>query len=208
MATKLSRRQFGKVIASAVSVSTVGEKASFSHQSDILRRPHIVFFICSDEHNGQMLMGGPGEATPARTPHLARLASKGAWFRNAYTVDPVSAVGRAAMMTGRFASDIGSYGNATPFDGRVPTWGDSLRDVGYYCWATGKMDLTPEAEIGFKQFNTSHGHFKNPDIKSIWRWPLCYRVDQGAWANGGVGEGNRRRDLDVTETGGNSKRFG
>lgn len=164
------------------------------------RGPNIVF-ICSDQHDGRMLMGGPGERAPAGTPNLQKLASRGVWFRNAYTANPVCAPARAALMTGRFASDVGSYCNSTPFDGRVPTWGNYLRDAGYYCWATGKMDLTPDADLGFKQVNTSHGHFIHPDITSLFRRPLCYRIDERRMVDGGTGGRGREHDLQVIETG-------
>lgn len=200
MDSQLTRRQFGKVITSTIGVNAVSGVLPFAQPPGVVRRPNIVF-ICSDEHDGRQLLGGSGEAVPVRTPNLARLASKGVWFRNAYTAQPVCAAGRAAMMTGRFASDVGSYCNATPFDGRVPTWGGYLRQAGYYTWATGKLDLCPKAAMDFVQVNTSNGHYENPDITSLWRRPLCYRVDEKASVNGKVGDGSRKHDLDVTEAG-------
>ncbi len=88
------------------------------------------------------------------------------------------------MMTGRFSSDVDSYGNTTTFRGNVPTWGNYLRDAGYLCWATGKMDLTPEADLGFVQVDTSHEHFSHPDITELFRRPTIYRVDGRDLVNG------------------------
>jgi choline-sulfatase len=87
-------------------------------------------------------------------------------------------------MTGRFASDVASYGNATPFLGTAPTWGNYLHDVGYSCWATGKMDLTPEKDLGFQQVKTKHEHFSGPDITELFRRPVCYRIDERKLVDG------------------------
>lgn len=143
-------------------------------------------------------MGGPGEVVPVRTPNLKRLASMGVHFKNAYCVDPVCTPARASLMTGRFASDVGSYGNSSPFDGRVPTWGGYLRQAGYYCWATGKLDLSPKADMDFSQVYTSNGHYENPDITALFRRPMCYRVDERRQIDGKIKDrgGHDRRVLE------------
>ena len=145
----ISRRKFGKTVLSGM-VASRGLAQKSSSGASALKRPNILF-ICSDQHSGPMMMGGPGRVVPVRTPNLERLAKMGVHFENAYCVDPVCTPSRASLITGRFASDVGSYGNSTPFDGRVPTWGNYLQRAGYFCWATGKMDLTPKSDRGFKQ---------------------------------------------------------
>jgi len=182
----ISRRKFGKTVLSGMVASGTLDSPSSSRGSS-LKRPNILF-ICSDQHSGPLLMGGPGEVVPVRTPNLKRLAQTGVHFKNTYCVDPVCTPSRASLITGRFASDVGSYGNSTPFDGRVPTWGNYLQQAGYFCWATGKMDLTPKADLGFKQVHTSHGHYERPDITSLFRRPMCYRVDERVQVDGKVEE--------------------
>ena len=182
----ISRRKFGKTVLSGM-IASGAPAITSSSKASILKRPNIVF-ICSDQHSGPMMMGGPGNVVPVRTPNLKRLASMGVHFKNTYCVDPVCTPSRASLMTGRFASDVDSYCNSTPFDGRVPTWGNYLEQAGYFCWATGKMDLTPKADLGFKQVHTSHGHFEHPDITSLFRRPMCYRVDERRQIDGKVEE--------------------
>ncbi len=145
------------------------------------RRPNILF-ICSDQHAASVLEAN-GHAL-VKTPNLDRLASNGVNFRYAYSGNPVCAPGRACMMTGMFASDVASYCNSTPFDGRVPTWGNRLRDAGYECWATGKMDLWHGKDFGFREVGTSHGHSQDPDITSLFRSPVCFRANERANVNG------------------------
>jgi choline-sulfatase len=144
-------------------------------------RPNILF-ICSDQHTASAL-GSNGHPV-VKTPHLDRLAANGVSFRNAYSGNPVCAPGRACMMTGKFASDVGSYCNSTPFDGHVPSWGNRLRDAGYYCWATGKMDLWRKKDFGFHEIGTQHGHCEGPDITSLFRSPVCFRPDERRNVNG------------------------
>jgi len=184
----ISRRKFSKLLAAGMGVRLLPEIQVADAPNPIARRPNILF-VCSDQHSGQMLMGGThDERVKVRTPNLSRLASLGVYFRNAYCSSPVCVPSRASMMTGRFASDVGSYGNATPFDGSVPTWGNYLQDAGYSCWATGKMDLTAEKDLGFKQVNTRHGHFHRPDITELFRRPVCYRIDERQLVDGRVGD--------------------
>ena len=87
-------------------------------------------------------------------------------------------------MTGVFSSDVESYCNSTPFDGRMLTWGKRLQDAGYHTWATGKLDICGGKDIGFEQEDTSHGHWSDPDITSLFRAPVGYRAKERENANG------------------------
>lgn len=142
-------------------------------QSAASDRPNILF-ICADEHGGPFLgsMGHP----IVKTPNLDRLAASGVQFRNAYCGSPVCVPARASLMSGIFPSDASSYCNSTVFHKPVPSWGNRLRDAGYECWATGKLDLTEGTDYGFHEVDTSHGHSVNPDITSLLRAPMCFRA--------------------------------
>jgi choline-sulfatase len=184
----MSRRDFATIVAAGMGARWLPDRGLADSAQNSVRRPNILF-ICSDQHSGQMLTGAsPHSDVPVHTPNLSRLAAMGVSFRNAYCCSPVCVPARASMMTGRFASDVGSYGNATPFDGGVPTWGNYLQGAGYSCWATGKMDLTSEKDLGFTQVNTQHGHFHRPDITELFRRPMCYRVDERQLVDGQVRE--------------------
>jgi choline-sulfatase len=178
---EITRRSFAQTVAAAAGSTMLGAQA---------RRPNIVF-ICSDQHSGRVL--GINGHPVVQTPNMDRIASRGVFFRNAYTGNPVCAPGRASMMTGMFASDVGAYCNSTPFDGRVPSWGNRLNQGGYYCLATGKLDLTVGADFGFKEVKTSHGHSQHPDITSLFRAPVCFRPGERSNVNGRFEE---RKDSD------------
>jgi choline-sulfatase len=76
-----------------------------------------------------------------------------------------------------FPSDVGSWCNATVIKQGVPTWGSRLHDAGYYCFATGKMDLAGKGTTGFDEVDTKHSHATSPDITSFFRRPTCFRPD-------------------------------
>lgn len=144
-------------------------------------RPNILF-ICSDQHAGAVV-GTNGHAI-VKTPNLDRLAAMGTNFQFAYCGNPVCAPSRAGLMTGMFPSDVQSYCNSTPFDGHVPTWGNRLRDAGYDCWATGKLDLWANRDLGFTEVDTVHEHSLDPDVDSLFRSPLCSRAQDRDNVNG------------------------
>jgi choline-sulfatase len=141
-----------------------------------------ILFICADEHGGPFLgsMGHP----IVKTPNLDRHAASGVLFRNTYCGSPVCVPARAGMMSGMFPSDVSSYCNSTPFRKAVPSWGNRLRDAGYDCWATGKLDLTEGTDYGFREVDTQHGHSVNPDITSLLRSPMCFRASVRNDVNG------------------------
>jgi choline-sulfatase len=170
--TEISRRAFGAAMIAAAQSPSARSAAS---------SPNILF-ICADEHGGPFLgsMGHP----IVKTPNLDRLAASGVLFRNAYCGSPVCVPARAGMMSGMFPSDVSSYCNSTPFRKPVPSWGNRLRDAGYDCWATGKLDLTEGIDYGFREVDTQHGHSVSPDITSLLRAPMCYRASVRNDVNG------------------------
>jgi choline-sulfatase len=169
---EISRRGFGAALIAAAGAPMLQSAAD---------RPNILF-ICADEHGGPFLgsMGHP----IVKTPNLDRLAAGGVQFRNAYCGSPVCVPARASMMSGMFPSDVASYCNSTPFRKPAPSWGNRLRDSGYACWATGKLDLTEGTDYGFEETGTQHGHSVNPDITSLLRAPMCYRASVRNDVNG------------------------
>lgn len=173
MMTGVNRRSFlqaaGLVAASAPGIDKARGEAEGEDHPNIL-------FILSDNFDPNVV-GSEGHAF-ARTPNIDRLAAEGTSFSNCYCGSPLCAPARASLISGMFPSDVDSWCNATPFQGKVSTWGHRLRESGYYCKATGKMDLTGHADLGFEQVDTQHGHDTQPDVTALFRRPLCYRVDE------------------------------
>ena len=144
-------------------------------------RPNIVY-ICSDQHSFRYT-GYTGHPL-VKTPNMDRIAERGTTFANTYCGSPVCVPGRACLMTGMYSSDVGSYCNSTVWDGSHPTWGTRLTESGYQCHATGKFDLNLDFERGFIGKDVRNGHCRNPDITSLFRNPLCYRLGERDNVNG------------------------
>jgi len=171
---RISRREF---------VGAVAASAGASERVPNVRRPNILF-ICTDNFNPNVL-GCEGHPM-VRTPNIDRLAKEGAYFGATYCGSPVCVPARASLFTGMFPSDVDSWCNSTPFKGDRPTWGHRLREAGYYTMATGKLDLTSNGDLGFEEVDTTHGHEVGPDVTSLFRRPLCYRVDERPGIDGGI----------------------
>ena len=145
-------------------------------------RPNIVF-ICSD--NQSFKDTGYAGHPLVKTPNLDRIARQGVIFSNAYCGSPVCAPARASMMTGMYPSDNSSFCNSTPWDGTHPAWAKRLKQAGYYARSIGKLDLNGNFDTGFEEFKSKHSHVDNPDITSLFRRPLCYRIGERPNVNGG-----------------------
>jgi choline-sulfatase len=184
MAT-ISRRHFGKTLVKGLGGAAVAAAMPGSlAQTGVggLRRPNIVF-VFSDQHSYKYT--GYAGHPHVRTPNLDRIAREGVVFSSAYCQNPVCAPSRASMISGMYASDCGSYCNSTVWDGSHPSWAAMLRDAGYHCWASGKHDLNPAFDIGFnEQVDVRHGHLSNPDITSLFRRPVGYRMEERGMVDG------------------------
>jgi choline-sulfatase len=87
-----------------------------------------------------------------RTPNLDRLASEGIRFDAAYTPYPLCSPARAALLTGRYASELGCYDNAAELHADEPTVAHHLTNAGYETVLSGKMHFVgPDQLHGFRR---------------------------------------------------------
>ena len=87
-----------------------------------------------------------------KTPHLDALASRGVRFDVAYCHSPLCAPSRFTMLSGRSASAIGAWDNASEFPATVPTLAHYLRVAGYRTTLSGKMHFVgPDQLHGFDE---------------------------------------------------------
>lgn len=168
-----------------------------SKTASIKKRPNIVF-ISSDQHSYKYT--GYAGHNVVKTPNLDKIAAQGVVFDNVYTGSPVSVPGRTSMMTGMLASDCNSFCNSTVWDGSHPVWATYLKNDGYYCRAIGKLDLNNDFDTGFEEIKTSNGHRTDPDITSLFRRPLAYRVNERQDVDGGMRKA-RHGDASLTQLG-------
>lgn len=194
--SEITRREFGKSLATVFGITALASAGSkdlpFAKTNN---KPNIVF-ICSDQHSYNY--AGYAAHPIVKTPNLDWIASHGVVFTNAYCGHPVCVASRSSMMTGMYASDCNSFCNSTVWDGKHPLWGKRLKDAGYYCRAVGKLDLNDDFDTGFEEIGTSHGHRHNPDITSLFRRPVAYRIGELLGVDGRARE-KRHGDASRTE---------
>lgn len=195
--SQLTRRDFGKRVAASLGSAAVAGTMPYSDamRGMIPQKPNIVF-ICSDQHSYRY--AGYAGHPLVRTPNLDRIAQQGTVFTDTYCGGPVCVPGRASMMTGMYASDCNSFCNSTVWDGSHPVWGTYLRDAGYQTVAMGKLDLHDAYGTGFREIETSHGHQYSPDITSLFRRPVGYRVNERPYVDGAPRD-ERHRDARIAD---------
>ena len=148
-------------VQASVSTRSVARGQDAAAQLRPLPRPNIVFLYTDDQ--AQWAVGAYGNRE-IKTPHLDRLARRGAIFRNAFTVTPVCSPSRAALMTSRYPSELGIADwidpRKEPDIGLAPaavTWPELLKGFGYATMLAGKWHLGTRDEFhptrqGFDRF--------------------------------------------------------
>ncbi len=101
-------------------------------------RPNILWIVSEDN---SPLLGCYGE-TLARTPALDRLAAQGVRYTQARAAAPVCAPSRSSIITGRYASALGTQNMRSRWDlpADVRYWPELLRAAGWYCTNNAKTD--------------------------------------------------------------------
>ncbi|MBD0329225.1 MAG: choline-sulfatase [Thermoleophilia bacterium] len=112
-------------------------------------RPNILLVVA--DQLVPFLTGAYGHPV-VKTPNLDRLAERGVRFDAAYTPYPLCAPARAALMTGRYASELGCYDNAAVLPADEPTLAHYLTNAGYETVLSGKMHfIGPDQLHGFRR---------------------------------------------------------
>lgn len=114
-----------------------------------MTKPPNILLIMADQLV-PFLTGAYGHPV-VQTPNLDRLASEGICFDAAYTPYPLCAPARVAFLTGRYASRIGCFDNASLFPADQPTLAHYLTNAGYDTVLTGKMHfIGPDQLHGYR----------------------------------------------------------
>ncbi len=102
-----------------------------------MKRPNILLIQCdSMDGRGLGCMGHPA----AHTPHLDRLAARGALFRRAYCNSPVSCPSRASMWSGQHVHRVRAWNNRKGLTEDDPTFEHDLIRAGYRTATIGRDD--------------------------------------------------------------------
>lgn len=159
-------------------------------------QPNILL-IMVDQMRGDCL--GIAGHPDVQTPYLDELASKGAWFSNAYTAVPSCIAARCSLLTGQIPSHHGRVGYQDGVVWNYPnTLPGQLAQAGYYTKCVGKMHVHPLRNLmGFHHIELHDGYLDSYRKASL---PF-YEHQQNAddyfyWLKQQLGI-----DRDVTDTG-------
>ena len=109
-----------------------------------------VLVICSDQHwrDAAGCYGHP----LVLTPNIDALARRGTVFDVAYAAAPICVSARAAMQTGRWVHQLGTWSSAEPYDGSPGGWGHRLQKEGRRVVSIGKLHFrSSDDDNGFTE---------------------------------------------------------
>jgi len=101
-------------------------------------KPNIVFII-ADQHRWDFM--GYEENGVTLTPNLDALGNEGAIFRSAYCPAPLCSPSRAAIASGRYGMNSGSFTNLHELPPGTASFVSQLRAAGYRTSAVGKTHM-------------------------------------------------------------------
>ncbi len=134
-----------------------------SAQEELSDKPNILWITCEDITT----MIGCYDDPIAITPNIDQLAEKGILYKNAYSTAPVCAPARSCLVTGVYATSLGTQNLRSDF--KIPsfirTLPHILRDNGYYCSNNYKEDYNFfDSTIWDESSHEAHWR-KRPDNK-------------------------------------------
>jgi len=104
----------------------------------------------------------------ARTPNIDRLAAEGILYENAFSTAPVCAPSRSAIITGVYATSLGTHHmrSMVTLPPEIRCFPEYLREGGYYCTNNAKEDYNFHTPPGSWDQSNGRAHWRNrPDPK-------------------------------------------
>jgi uncharacterized sulfatase len=122
-------------------------------------RPNILW-LTSEDHGPAM--GCYGD-TLARTPNVDALAARGMIFRTAWSVAPVCAPARTAIITGLYPSSSGGLHmrSMVSLPSHIRAFPQILQDANYYCTNNSKTDYNVRFSGKVWSESSSKAHWRN-----------------------------------------------
>src|SRR4051812_18837744 len=127
-------------------------------------RPPNILWISAEDISPDLHCYGDAYSV---TPNLDRLASQGAKFTRAFSTAPVCSPSRSSIITGMYASSIGSHNHRS--DAIPPSFvicfPEYLRAFGYYCTNNAKTDYNFASPLTCWDESSPKAHWRNRDKK-------------------------------------------
>jgi arylsulfatase A-like enzyme len=132
-------------LARAVAVGSGLNDAGTTGQA--AERPNVLWITVEDMSPN---LGSYGDSF-ARTPTLDMLAGHGVRYTRAFATAPVCSPARSCLITGRYATSLGTQRlrSRFPIPPQIRAFSALLRDAGYYCTNNVKTDYNVRDEAAF-----------------------------------------------------------
>jgi arylsulfatase A-like enzyme len=141
-------------------IFTLFQLLSFARQpAESPQAPNILWIVSEDN---SPLLGCYGDEF-ATTPNLDRLAANAMTFDHAFASAPVCAPSRFTLITGTYASAMGTAGMRSyyPIDPDVRFFPNYLREAGYYCTNRSKTDYNTQDQPNTWNTSSESAHYSN-----------------------------------------------
>ena len=131
-------------------------------------KPRNVIFILTDDHRYDF-MGFTGRLPWLKTPNMDRLASEGAWFKNAFVTTALCSPSRASILTGAYSHVHTIVDNVAPEPPNLVYFPQYLQKAGYQTAFLGKWHMGDEDDYprpGFQHWESFKGQgvYYNPAL--------------------------------------------
>ena len=131
-------------------------------------KPRNIVFILTDDHRHDF-MGFTGKVPWLKTPNMDKLASEGAWFKNAFVTTSLCSPSRASILTGQYSHTHTIVDNVAPDPGNLTFFPRYLQSAGYQTAFFGKWHMgndTDEPRPGFTRWESfrGQGQYYNPTL--------------------------------------------
>jgi N-sulfoglucosamine sulfohydrolase len=149
-----------------------------SHENS--QPPNILWITCEDISPA---LGCYGDEY-ASTPNLDRLADEGLLYTRAYATAPICAPSRSALITGIFATTLGTQHlrSEIPLPEDFKILPEYLREAGYYCSNNAKTDYNFDP-AGRWDENSNTAHWRNRKEGQLFFSVFNYGITHEGHAN-------------------------
>jgi len=127
----------------------------------LIEKPNVLWITCEDINP---YLGCYGD-TFAITPNLDKLAAEGVLYTNAYATAPVCAPSRSCLVTGVYATSLGTQHlrSDVKLPKRIKCFPQYLRKYGYYCSNNYKKDYNfTDIDVWDESSQTAHWRKRKP----------------------------------------------
>lgn len=156
---------------------SISEKSDSLHLDKLANsgNPRNIVFILSDDHRFDY-MGFIGKVPWLKTPNMDRMATEGAYIKNAFVTTSLSSPSRASILTGLYSHTHKVVDNSAPLPEGLIFFPQYLQSAGYHTSFFGKWHMGNESggpQPGFNHWEAfkGQGEYYNPriNIDGVWK---------------------------------------